>query len=336
MKYWPLFCLLLVFSLLACQSETTPEREQTPEKSLAETQSLAYEQEIIQRLNAYYEALSAENIDATSFFAPSVSQFFSASDVSAEVVQKSLENSFAVNDSREIRLNQDNIRIEKLENGYEAMVNGNVIMLNKGTQTFNNLIRFDDQFRITHYLPADRPVSADRKVGNAKQLAPPVVGEVLNAFRKGSYETAQACIHPEMGFYVVVKPGAMPIIHHSTNSNMLPEKVSWIKEGWQKLLAQPNGTEIPAFDCDKGFAEKGSYFAEIKTGYSGLSELLGYLQEFELTEMGKDDASALKKLESQISHKLVDTQADAAMYFGKIDEKWYLLAVDLSEYDCSA
>ena len=71
-------------------------------------------------------------------------------------------------------------------------------------------------------------------------------------------------------------------------------------------------------------------------GYDGISTLIKSLSQADLGSYTEADIAQAEKLEAYVTRKVVFTAEMLAMYFGKIDGKWYLLVIDAAAYDCSA
>lgn len=86
--------------------------------------------------------------------------------------------------------------------------------------------------------------------------------------------------------------------------------------------------EKPFYDCEKGWDKEGCYLEKLpKFKITYYYETMIEYQQAD-SNIVKDEMVLSKKSDSRITHLVYDTKATVGFYFGKIDDRMYLLCID--------
>jgi hypothetical protein len=338
-----LFSLSILW-LMSCGTEQQGPSQPPSNPDPATTQTVdelsGVKGEITARLSQYYDDLSQGQIETEKYYAPVVDRFFSSKNILVENVDRSLQNSIQSSQNRTLSLDPNSVKVEQDGDGYIVNLSGKAVFTD-GTgkvgqeEEFYNRIRLNQELLITSYESAGAPDEKARQLAPANRNAQILASRLLPALQEGKYQTVGDCVHPEYGFYLIVKPGAMPAPIKMSSLEEIASEAPAFKNGLTQLARQTVEAELPGFDCDEGFSKTGSFLAPVTDPYQGISELMAYANEEKRTYESAQ-LTATRELEKQISWQLVDTQTATSYYFGEFKGKWYLLAIDVSLYDCSA
>lgn len=328
--------LLLISALLAagCKKSGVPADPGKEQPLTAEQQSKL---KATQTLQAYYQALEAENLDPNQFFAPIVEQFFNSANLTPAQIGEMLNAGFSNSENRKVSLQMDAMEFQPTpDGGYVAIFDGEQSYVrtmdrSEVSESFRNQVTFNSDFKIVAYQSL---TASGRGVGQ-RALGVTAVGPMLiEKLRAGQADVINNYIDPKRGLIFVVQPGAFrtPYFVRTAEDMFAAQSVLKNKASFScavKLEA------IPSFSCEEGFSKEGCFLGSI-SDFKGFSELMKALND---SGAGQYDAAELAKaaeLEGFISMKLVDTKSGISLYFGQIDGQWRLLAVDTAEYECAA
>ena len=342
------YVLLLGALLSSCggDSPSSPPQQQTPPSQVQTPVSppspeVKPEEKITNLLLTYYNDLSAEQLDESQYFAPTLDQFFSSKNISRSNVGSSIRKGFESLESRSITLDRNSIKITPQGDGYIAEFKGTSTVKRVGAseitqEAFHNRVGFSKDFLIVSYGAADAP-KGTREV--APDAAGPSITAVVNAilpeFRTGRFARTHQYIHPQKGYYLITHPGAVSIPFQFQKIDEMFGQAPWFKNGMTQLNPSPKEEALPDFDCGDMFSKEGSFLHECPP-YDGVSDLMKTLAEYELGSFEQDQIDTALDLEQYVTHALIDTKEALAFYFGQIEGQWYLLIVDIASYDCSA
>ncbi len=342
------FCLA---GLLACSdSGQTPSSsgQQSPARSDSGSSpesapyTSAYEQDIQQRLAAYYRSLEEESIRPERFFAPTVKSFF-GKELSREKVGESLINGFADVENRTLRMDPVSLRVRRLLNGgYEAEFSGQVSFIRTESReevhdVFHNRVTFNEEQLITRYesLPVAESPQAQRSVSS--QDEPKTTAEfILSALQQGNLDLLNAYLPTDMEALLIIRSGAYTFPSSFSHADQLAEGASWMTDGYPALSTRIQPGDLPDFDCDNLFSKEGTFLGKLVGTYNEISSLMVELQRAQLDEYSDNRMNEVKEVEQYVSHRVVDTQTGVSFCLGQVQGGWKLLVVDLASYDCSA
>ncbi len=142
-------------------------------------------------------------------------------------------------------------------------------------------------------------------------------------------------IHPQLGFYINHKPGAVSVVEYFKDLDELYEQLPNLESYFKKFSGKkPKNEEIPSFDCE-AFSKQGTFYQTT----SSFDEIQKGIQINEkIIEKGhsKEEKEFAKQTDKKISRIVVLTDDYLEIGFTKLDGKWYMLWFNLAKFDCSA
>lgn len=332
--------LVLVSMIWACK-ET--KKEQSPENDPSQPNTTNTQKvdsaaivkpQIEQILSSYYSDLSAENIDESKYFAPTVSAFFASQNIPATKVGESLRQGFKTMDNRTVVINPASTVVSKTANGYEVEIQGTSEHTDAKSKKqikgdFHNLIVFDNNLKIVSYTKAEssRGLGAETEMDFAQKIM-----DNLN-----SANAIEQFIDAEKGVLYMYRLGVFDHITSAKDYQTLKTSHEQIESELRNLGCKSLEMREVAFDCDKGFKEKGCFLSAVE-GYNDFSEktralnsLKGGPKKYSAKEMSQE-----KEMEAMVTHQLVITEKYLLLGLGKINGKWCVITIDTAKFDCSA
>ena len=153
----------------------------------------------------------------------------------------------------------------------------------------------------------------------------------IKAFNKKKTTELNKYVNSKYGFFVIDNPGAYSVVQHFNSFDKIMKMEGEYDIAHLKVMKVDNDLKDgkkPFYDCEKGWNKEGCYlekFPEFK-----ITDYYETMIEYELADSNivKDEIVLSKKSDSMITHLVYDTKATVGFYFGKIDDKWYLLCID--------
>lgn len=355
-----IYILFITITILAisCTSDPSEKNDeakpsqdttQTAPFSSVDTNSLSLNEirsNISEILLAYYSDLSKEKLSDEKYFAERVEYFFGKRNITREEVIQSIRNGFASVENRTIQIDTVSIKIKQQKVQFVAEFSGQVKFTRASDQSlvdesFYNQVTFNDKLKIVRYESLEAHQDVTQKPANIfrKAVSEPsqAIIEFLDAWTNEDKEQINTFIYPQTGFYYITRPGAMDAIYQGKEFEAVFEKAytSWTRELLRKASCEdPREESLPEYDCEN-FSKAGCFIAE-NTEYEKVSYLMDVLVKNDLAKFSNQEIQKAKKAESLISHQVVITSSTLSMCWGKVDDKWYIIVLDIASYDCSA
>ncbi|MDX2245659.1 MAG: hypothetical protein SF052_02715 [Bacteroidia bacterium] len=340
-----IFIFSFLFAFSGCKKSpkengTPTTGTDNPQTTENPTTTIAPKEKITGILLAYYNDLSNEELDEARYFAPTLKKFFGSENISRDQVAKSIRTGFQTVESRSIHLNNKSLQVIPAGEGFIAEFSGVSSYIPTGKterveQLFSNRVSFDKDFQITGYETIDNPSSATLSREGLTGGKMEAARAILTAIRTGDTQKAAAYIHPQKGFYFLTQPGAMSVPYLCKSLPDIFTYAPWLEKGTPALNPQPIEESLPDFDCGELFSKQGCFMANF-SGYKDISSLMGTLKELEMGDYGEKQIATAQNLESFVSVRIIDTDANMGFLLGEIEGRWYLLVMDIATYECSA
>ncbi|AFM06243.1 hypothetical protein Fleli_3940 [Bernardetia litoralis DSM 6794] len=142
-------------------------------------------------------------------------------------------------------------------------------------------------------------------------------------------------IHPQLGFYINHKPGAISIVEHFKDLNEVYEHLPHLEPYFKKFNGKnPTNGEIPKFDCEV-FSKEGTFY-QVTSSFNEIEKGMEINEKIIEKNHSKEEKELAKQTDQKISRVVVLTDDYLEIGFTNIDGKWYMLWFNLAKFDCSA
>ncbi|GHE29170.1 hypothetical protein GCM10017764_09830 [Sphingobacterium griseoflavum] len=161
-----------------------------------------------------------------------------------------------------------------------------------------------------------------------------VITRFARAYMSQDNEKANALIHPDLGLYIIYRPGAMDTYEHVDSidfKNPVPEHFPYTTFENDYVLTFG---EVPTYDCGGEKWDKLGFFCDTTKQANQLAEIAAFKQEFK--EIDEAAVAAIKNLEKD-SYRVVLTQDENLIFHVKKHQgAWYILVLDRAYGWCDA
>lgn len=343
MKQRLLLIAFVAFTLVACKDDKptdtqtpTTENNQPELNKVTQIDSVALAKpQLVEVLNRYYADIAAEKIDENQYFAPTVKEFYAMKDQPAAKIGESLRQGFAATDNKKVTIDPNSVEVHQVAEGYEVIFAGTSEHkdVKKKTQVkgdFHNRVVFDRNMKILAYnkYEADRGTDAVSETNFAETAL----------LSMGNVSALNEMIDDDLGAICITRKGVFDHIDTYKDAKLMAandkEIMSWLK-GLKCNNLQVK--EIPAFDCDKGFKEKGCFLAPVN-GFAEVTERAKAISSIKdgVQKINARQISEFQNVETLVTHSLVITEKGLMLGLGKVNGKWRVLVINTAKYDCSA
>lgn len=160
--------------------------------------------------------------------------------------------------------------------------------------------------------------------------------QVLNEFLAISSDTQlKEYIHPQLGFYINHKPGAISIVEHFKDLDEVYEQLPHLESYFKKFNGKkPQKEEMPKFDCES-FSKQGTFY-QTTSSFNEIEKGIEINEKIIDKVPSKEEKEFAKNTDKKISRIVVLTDDYLEIGFTSIDGKWYMLWFNLAKFDCSA
>lgn len=147
-------------------------------------------------------------------------------------------------------------------------------------------------------------------------------------------EEANALIHPELGLYIIYRPGAANTyekVDRIDFNDPFPEYFPYTTFESDYILTFE---ELPVFDCGKERWNKLGFFCDTTTQANDLTEIASFDHEFN----GIDDAALaeIEQLENDTFRVILTKDENLIFHIKQYQGKWYVFVLDRAYGWCDA
>jgi len=176
-------------------------------------------------------------------------------------------------------------------------------------------------------------------VADSMQLADTqAISEVITRFARAymsqDNQKANALIHPDLGLYIIYRPGAMDTYEHVDSIDFqkpVPEHFPYTSFENDYVLTFG---EVPTYDCGGEKWDKLGFFCDTTQQAHQLSEIAAFKQEFK--EIDEAAVAEIKNLEKD-TYRVVLTHAENLIFHvKKYQGTWYVFVLDRAYGWCDA
>jgi len=161
-----------------------------------------------------------------------------------------------------------------------------------------------------------------------------VITEFAQAYIKQDQQKINAHIHPELGLYIIYRPGAGDEYTHVDSINFkksVPEHFPYGKISASDLISF---AKLPEFDCGTDRWSKLGFFCDTTKTPKQLSIILNFKKEFEAVSPA--EISKIQNIEKD-SYRVILTRGDNLIFHvKKYKDAWYITTLDRAYGWCDA
>ncbi|TDS14942.1 hypothetical protein [Sphingobacterium paludis] len=177
-------------------------------------------------------------------------------------------------------------------------------------------------------------VSTTLRPSEEAQAMTEVITRFTRAYLSQDNEKANALIHPELGLYIIYRPGAMDAYKHVDRLDFkkpVPEHFPYTTFQNDYVLSF---AETPHYDCGGEKWDKLGFFCDTTKQANQLAQITAFQQEFE--QVDPSTVSNIKALEKD-SYRVVLTNAENLIFhIKKFEGSWYVIVLDRAYGWCDA
>ena len=159
---------------------------------------------------------------------------------------------------------------------------------------------------------------------------------VLNEFLAISSDNQfREYLHPQLGFYINHKPGAISVVEHFNDLEEVYEELPHLESYFKKFNGKnPKKEEIPLFDCES-FSKEGTFY-QVTSSFNEIEKGIEINEKIIDKVHSKEEKEFAKSTDQKITRVVVLTDDYLEIGFTNIDGKWYMIWFNLAKFDCSA
>ncbi len=205
------------------------------------------------------------------------------------------------------------------------------------TMTFLGLVSCNESTDSMEQIPSQKillaaSTSSSISKSNQKNEFEKVLEEFLAI---SSDNQLKEYIHPQLGFYINHKPGAVAIVEHFKDLDEVYEQLPHLEPYFKKFNGKnPKNEEMPQFDCEV-FSKEGTFY-QTTSSFNEIEKGIQINEQIIEKVHSKEEKEFAKQIDKKITCVVVLTDDYLEIGFTKLDGKWYMLWFNLAKFDCSA
>ncbi|KGE14729.1 hypothetical protein [Sphingobacterium deserti] len=177
-------------------------------------------------------------------------------------------------------------------------------------------------------------VSTTMRPSDEAQAMTEVITRFTRAYLSQDSEKANALIHPDLGLYIIYRPGAMDNYQQVERLDFkkpVPEHFPYTSFENDYVLSF---AELPHYDCGGEKWDKLGFFCDSTKQANQLAQITAFKQEFE--QIDATTVNTIKELEKD-SYRVILTNAENLIFhIKKYKGSWYVTVLDRAYGWCDA
>ncbi|MBD1421026.1 hypothetical protein [Sphingobacterium chuzhouense] len=161
-----------------------------------------------------------------------------------------------------------------------------------------------------------------------------VITRFTRAYLSQDKEKANALIHPDLGLYVIYRPGAADTYEKLDSidfSRPTPEYFPYVTfENDYALTFE----KLPVFDCGEEKWDKLGFFCDTTSQANQLTTIATFDHEF--NGISDDELTEIKQLEKDTFRVILTKDENLIFHVKKYQDKWYVFVLDRAYGGCDA
>ncbi|MGN0002758.1 MAG: hypothetical protein ACI35V_04920 [Sphingobacterium composti] len=163
-----------------------------------------------------------------------------------------------------------------------------------------------------------------------------VITRFARAYASKDNEKANALIHPDLGIYIIYRPGAADTFVKMDSLNFsqpTPEVFAYPDLNFDYALTYE---KLPVFDCGTEKWEKFGFFCDTTSHPNQLSNIAAFEEEFNDKAFSEDDLINLEMAEKESYRVIVTAKDPLIFHVRKYNGGWYVTTLDRAYGSCDA
>lgn len=161
-----------------------------------------------------------------------------------------------------------------------------------------------------------------------------VITRFVRAYSSQDNQKANALIHPDLGLYIIYRPGAADTYTHVDSLDFnkpIPEFYPYVKFS---NAYTPQFDALPVFDCGSNRWDKLGFYCDTTQQASQLTKIAAFEHDF--GQKSEAEVAEIEALE-QDTYRVILTQEDNLIFHvKKYQDKWYIFVLDRAYGGCDA
>ena len=163
-----------------------------------------------------------------------------------------------------------------------------------------------------------------------------VITRFARAYASKDNLKANTLIHPDLGIYIIYRPGAADTfvkIDSLNFSQPIPEVFAYPDLSFDFALTYE---KLPAFDCGSEKWDKMGFVCDTTSHPNQLSNIAAFEDEFDEDKFSEDDLIQIERAEKESYRIILTSQYPLVFHVRKYKGGWYVTTLDRAYAGCDA
>ncbi|WP_437919358.1 hypothetical protein [Sphingobacterium sp. LRF_L2] len=167
-----------------------------------------------------------------------------------------------------------------------------------------------------------------------KQQLTELITRFVRAYISQDNQKANALIHPDLGIYIIYRPGAMDTYQHVDSLDFqrsIPEHFPYSTFENDYVLQFDS---LPVFDCAEEKWNKYGFFCDTTVQADQLTQIASFKHEFK--EINDRTLAEIKQVEKNTYRVILTKNENLIFHVKKYEGSWYIFVLDRAYGWCDA
>lgn len=172
---------------------------------------------------------------------------------------------------------------------------------------------------------------------NIEEIAPPpseVIESFVQAYTERDNQRINELIHPDLGLYIIYRPGAMDTYEKVDSLNFSKPFPPHFPYTTFKNEYSLSFEELPEFDCGYDRWNKLGFFCDTTAHAQQLTRIADFQKEF--NEIQQSQLEAIKEFEKDSYRVILTKNENLIFHIKKYQGAWYVVVLDRAYGWCDA
>jgi hypothetical protein len=163
-----------------------------------------------------------------------------------------------------------------------------------------------------------------------------VITRFARAYSSKDNAKANALIHPDLGIYIIYRPGAGDTFVKMDSldfANPIPEVFAYPELKTDYPLTYE---KLPAFDCGTENWDKMGFVCDTTSHPNQLSNIAAFEDEFDENKFSDDDLIQIERAEKESYRIIITSEYPLVFHVRKFKGAWYVTTLDRAYAGCDA